>query len=75
MLRRNPPLAIFGNPPRGRRGAVGTMSTEVIEVRYIHAEDGKPYKHQFGPDVCMEALEDGSVRIYGKHGQRMWGDF
>lgn len=70
--RHNPPLAVFGNPPEE---AVGLISKHAIQIRYIHAEDGKPYQHDFGDGVCLEALPDGSVRIYGLHGQPVWGNF
>lgn len=45
----------------------------VLEVRYIHDDDGEPYKHEFRPGVKMEALPDGSLRIY-KPGSRVWSD-
>ncbi len=69
-LRHNPPLVTFGNPPRGE-----IMSKRVFEVAYKHATDGKAYKHEFAAGVCMEALPDGSIRIYSMRGKRLWGDF
>ncbi len=69
-LRHNPPLVTFGNPPRGE-----IMSKRVFEVAYKHTADGKAYKHEFAAGVCMEALPDGSIRIYSMRGKRLWGDF
>jgi hypothetical protein len=50
-LTQNPPLVVFGNPPKGRIAATGDqwelMSNDVCEIRYKHAGDGKYYKHKF----------------------------
>ena len=67
--RKNPVLAIMGNP-KGK-----LISTEVIEIRYIHEKDNDPYKHKFEyKGTKMLAMPDGSIRIYNpKH--RLWGNF
>jgi hypothetical protein len=70
-VHRNPPLVTFGNPPR--KGQV--MSKRVYELAYKHVDDSKAYKHKFAAGVCLEALPDGSIRVYSKHGKRLWGDF
>jgi hypothetical protein len=66
----NPPLVTFANPPRGE-----LMSKRVYELAYKHVDDSKAYKHKFAAGVCLEALPDGSIRVYSKHGKRLWGDF
>lgn len=57
------------NPPvRGR-----VFGKQVLEVRYVHAEDKCRYIHKFGNGVQMENLADGSVRLFHpKH--RIWED-
>ena len=68
-FRANPPLAIFHpNPP-------GVMSERVYHLAYRHAEDGENYIHEFGPDVIMEAQEDGSIAVYHRNGRPVWRDF
>jgi hypothetical protein len=54
---------------------VGQLSRRVFEIRYKHLADGQNYKHKFKPNVCMEALHDGSIRVYGRNGQPVVGDF
>lgn len=65
----NPSLVIFGNPPMrarlygaGRRMVkrwvvkpFGVVSSNVYEVAYRHAEDGKDYKHDFETPVGLIA--------------------
>lgn len=65
----NPPLEVWHlNPP-------GTFGEEVYDVRYRHLEDGLNYIHEFGPGVELEALPDGSVRLYHARGLPLWEDF
>lgn len=66
----NPNLLVLANPKGGK-----LFGKEVIEIRYVHAEDGRAYKHDFGSDVRMAAMPDGSVRLYSTTGRRIWGDF
>ncbi len=46
---------------------------EVTMVRYQHFDDDTFYYHNFGAGVMIEALEDGSLRIY-KPGSTVWVD-
>lgn len=70
--RRNPSLVVLGaNPPKG---AV-LFGKSVEEIRYVHAEDGKRYRHPFErKDVKMYALANGDILIRCK-GHRLHGDF
>lgn len=64
--RPNPDLMVLGlNPP---------WSSRVLQLDYVHGDNGYPYTHEFGPDVHLEALEDGSVRLYHPS-KRIWKDF
>lgn len=78
-LRRNGPLHSYrGQDPNGlwlELQVVGQLSRRVFEIRYKHIVDGLNYKHKFKPNVCMEALHDGSIRVYGRNGQPVVGDF
>lgn len=67
-LKPNPPLTIFkSNPP-------GVMSDRAWFLAYRHADDGEDYIHDFGPDVHLEAQEDGSVCLW--HPTRpVWREF
>jgi hypothetical protein len=67
---RNP--RVRKNPP-ARRGRV--MSHRVVEVRYVHAGDGKAYRHTFKPGVCLEALPDGTLRLYSSRRKPLWDNF
>lgn len=63
------PLEVWRvNPP-------GTMSRRVYDVRYRHLEDGEDYVHDFGPDVELEALDDGTVLLSHSEGLPLWADF
>jgi hypothetical protein len=60
-MRRNPPLAIFGNPKGGK-----LMSRNVLAIAYIHEEDGEPYVHGFGDaPIKLKTGRDGTVTIKG----------
>jgi len=67
-LRRNPPLTVFNrNPPE-------VLSRRVWALSYRHEEDGEDYEHEFGPNVELETLEDGSLLV--SHPSRpIWRDF
>lgn len=54
--RRNPVVAIVGNPGR-------VFGKEVELIRYEHVTEGRRY-HRFKRGTKLEALPDGSVRIY-----------
>lgn len=67
--RSNPTLQVFDvNPPEA-------FGEEVYAVWYRHADDGNPYVHEFGRDVEMTALEDGSVLFEHRRGLPLWRDF
>lgn len=72
---KNPPVVAFVNPPSKSRRVVALLSGRVYELAYRHLDDGQDYKHTFGPHVCMQLLDDGSVRLYHEHGQPLFGDF
>lgn len=63
-------LAILSNPPPpGGR----PLSYMVLDIVYVHAEDGKVYEHEFGPGVEMWALKNGSI-VLRLPGKRIWED-
>ena len=67
--RSNPPLEVWHtNPP-------GLIGDDVYDVRYQHADDGLDYVHDFGPNVELEALPDGSVLLSHRDGLPLWDDF
>jgi len=78
-MRRNGPVHSYrGQDPNGlwlELQVVGQLSRRVYEIRYKHVADGQNYRHKFKPNVCMEALHDGSIRVYGRNGQPVVGDY
>lgn len=66
--RRNPPIAIFGNPGAELMG-------EVVEIRYKHKADGKYYKHPFNRGVLMYANRNGTLSIRQKDGKPLHEEF
>lgn len=60
----NPTLAVLG-PNRAR-----VFGTHVHLVKYEHVTEGFR-AHEFGPGVRMEALPDGSVRLFHPR-KRLW---
>lgn len=69
--RKNPVLAIMGNPaPRMR-----VFSGNVHSIAYTHRGDGKDYRHDFAGGVHMAALADGTVLIYHPQGLPVWREF
>lgn len=72
--RQNPALMIFGNPPRPwDRAAV--LSRRAVAIEYDHVQGGKLYRHGFSKGVTVEALADGSVRLYRPDGKPIWRMF
>lgn len=61
-IKKNPALMVIGNPQKNPK--VELMSDSVLEVRYIHRDDGEPYKHTFKRGVRMQANEDGTITMY-----------
>lgn len=52
------------------------MSTNVVELRYQHVEDGDFYKHQFERDkVEMIARKDGTIVLRHVDGLSLHGDY
>ena len=78
--RRNPALVVY-NPPdlqvRRSRAAtgriVGQIASNVHEIKYEHAEDGKLYVHPFAPGVRMFALAGKEILLAGDN--PLWGEF
>lgn len=66
----NPELFLLGANPQPE----GVWSRRVLSLDYIHDDDGQAYTHTFRPGVNMQALEDGSVRLYNGR-RRIWKDF
>lgn len=72
--RDNPDLLIFEpNPGDGAGGEL--IGERVHALSYRHAEDGGPYVHDFGPEVELYGLEDGTVQLRHRRGRRLWRDF
>lgn len=69
-LEENPPLYVLGANPQPD----GVWSNRVLTLDYVHEDDGQPYTHDFRPGVRMQALEDGSVRLYHPR-RRIWREF
>jgi hypothetical protein len=70
----NPALTIFANPG-GKRARGQIVSRAVKEIWYVHAEDGKLYRHDFARGVTAEMLPDGSARIFRRDGKPLWKNF
>lgn len=68
--RPNPDLLVFRENPTDP----DIWSHRVYDLRYRHDEDGADYVHNFRPGVRMEALQDGSVRLFHAN-RRLWRDF
>jgi len=60
----NPAVLVVGANPGGRRQAEGRIfGKEVERLTYRHVTQGRRF-HDFGPGARLEALADGSVRIF-----------
>ncbi|KKM21394.1 hypothetical protein LCGC14_1635880 [marine sediment metagenome] len=66
--KKNPDLILLGMNPDP------IWSRDVLQLDYIHEENGQPYTHEFKPGVRMQSLEDGSVRLYHPR-RRIWREF
>lgn len=64
------------NPVRVRRGTQDVVETigKAHQLKYKHLADGKNYVHDFGGTVIVQALRDGSLRLYHPR-RKLWGDF
>ena len=50
------------------------LSNDTLELAYIHAEDGKSYKHDFEKSgTKIKTMPDGSIRIYNPN-HKLWED-
>lgn len=67
------PLLTVFNPRKKRQARknppANVLSTEALEIMYVHAADGKRYVHKFAPGVTIKRLPDGSARIYRPDGK------
>jgi hypothetical protein len=50
------------------------MSSTVHHIEYTHSEDGKHYRHDFGPGVTMFALGNGDILLTHAT-KKLWEDF
>ena len=72
----NPSILVVGANPGGegqkptRGGRI--FGKEVDEVFYVHVTEG-PRRHPFGKGVKVEALPDGSIRLFHPR-KRLWKD-
>ena len=64
----NPPLVILHTNPPDEWG-------EVHDLTYRHHDDDQDYIHEFGPDVQLEAQDDGTVLLSHADGRPLWGEF
>ena len=51
------------------------MSERVYSLAYRHQDDGRDYKHDFGPGVRMIAMRDGSIRLVHRDRKTLHEDF
>ena len=75
---RNP----LGHPTRGLQFQAGTVigqiGTDVHDIRYTHASDGKSYEHHFGGDVEVWAVQRHNKRdllLSHVRGEPLWDEF
>lgn len=58
---------------------VHTMSTQVLQVRYVHRDNDEQYKHDFSDGVSMVAVKDAegnqAIMLYRRDGKPIWKDF
>lgn len=84
--RRNPYLYVYNPPLRGRGLEVGGKATlhirivgliavELHDIRYTHAEDGKPYEHTFETKTrAWAGVEDGKNVVVLRGEGNAWED-
>jgi hypothetical protein len=71
-----PAVWIFANPGRGKKTKGSTiLSSHALGVEYVHGENGLNYRHDFARGVTIEALPDGSVRMFRPDGKPIVKDF
>lgn len=72
--RKNPPVVIFGNPPR-QLTVAKILSRDVQELWYKHSYNGHQYYHPFDKGVTLQLLSDGSLRFVRPDGKPLWQMF
>jgi hypothetical protein len=71
-----PAVWIFANPQRGKRTKGSRiLSRRALAAEYVHTENGQNYRHDFQRGVTIEALPDGSVRMFRADGKPIIRDF
>lgn len=71
-----PAVWIFANPRRGKPTRGGRiMSRKGLAIEYVHTDDEQNYRHTFARGVTIEALPDGSVRMFRPDGKSIVKDF
>lgn len=71
-----PAVWIFANPARGKKTKGSQiLSRGSLAIEYVHAENGQSYRHDFHSGVTIEALPDGSVRMFRPDGKPIIRDF
>lgn len=71
-----PAVWIFANPGRGKRTKGSTLlSSKALAVEYVHTDNHQNYRHDFQRGVTIEALPDGSVRMFRPDGKPIIRDF
>jgi hypothetical protein len=58
--------------PNHHLAGAQVLSRRVESLAYIHAADGKAYKHDFAPGVSMLLLRDGRVELTRTDGKPLW---
>ncbi|HEX3698904.1 MAG TPA: hypothetical protein VH374_26275 [Polyangia bacterium] len=74
-IHENPPLLIWPNPP-SRTDEV--LSTKVLAIEYVHAEDGQRYRHKFSAGDSLVTMDRRGVKylaIIRADGRPLWKDF
>lgn len=71
-----PAVWIFANPGRGKRTRGSKLlSSNALAVEYVHTDNRQNYRHDFHRGVTIEALPDGSVRMFRPDGKPIIKDF
>ncbi len=78
--RKNPALAIWGNPGKTVTAKVDQdLSHRAIALSYKHVDDDNDYEHDFARGVHVVTVESPSglrgVLLYRPDGRNLWDDF
>lgn len=64
--------------PRRKVGDIPASAGQVfgypVYIEYVHEGDGRVYYHEFGGGVEMQALPDGSLRLFDPR-RKLWRDY